>query len=813
MQFAFVYVALVFAAAVFLWNRFAPVRLEWRIALLFYLLVLLLLFKPLTQNYVGFPADLIFGLYPWLGVGQEFEWSNHEINDVTLQMVPWAHQIREAWKSGEPPLWNDNAGSGYPLLANGQSGAFSIFRWLAIPFDLGTSFSVEVALKILLALAGAYLFLRRRNLSPNAAVVGAISFGFCTFNIVWLYFPHVSTAVFLPLVFLGIEFLIERPRFLRLFFLAVVFALMLLNGHPETAAHIVFGSGLWLLWRMITREASMKSVGAITVAGLIALALSGPMLLPLAEALPFSQRMDLLRQELQHGESSFVPQLLTNVVQVGFYGTGFEETMWGPTIPEFVSTYAGIAGVIGWIAALMELRRRRWRDPLFFFVPATVLIMGIAYNWPVFSEAFHKIPLFSLAANGRLRLVLCWFLAILAAEAIRLLDDPEGRRSVLAGTSAALLILLSLFILHRIPPEARFLEVAVTTTIPRLLVIVAFALALLAARRRIPALLVFAPAILITAVSIDLLHWDLRWNPPVPASMVYPETPLITELVERQRSPQQGEVFPFRIAAATSTFFPNAAAVFGLEDIRSHDPMAYGRYLGALRVFTGYSSDEYFGMLRHFDDPFIDYLNVRYVITGAHEGLTHPRFQQIYDGVDGKLFRNMEALPRFYPARNVIVEYDDHKRFTRIRQNRDWANTVILKYIPSDLESLVRADLLDPRPLSSPLATVKIVESKSTRFRLLVDAPRWTMIVSSQPQWPGWKVYRNGKERLKITEINAAFIGFIVPPGRSEIEVAYQPRSYTIGWQLSLLVLGIMIVIATAGAFFSHRGRATAPQR
>jgi len=804
-QFAFVYVAVVFAAAVFLWNRFAPVRLEWRIALLFYLLVLLLLFKPLTQEFVGFPADLIFGLYPWLGVGQEFKWSNHEINDVTLQMVPWAHQVRESWMSGEAPLWNNKAGSGYPLLANGQSGAFSIFRWIAMPFALGTSFTIEAALKILLALAGAYLFLRRRLYSPVASAAGAISFGFCTFNIVWLYFPHVSTAVFLPLVFLGIDLLVERPRFGRVFLLAIFFALMLLNGHPETAAHIVFGSGLWLLWRIITREASMKSVGAIVLAGMLALALAAPLVFPLLEAIPFSQRMESIGSEDPVAEPRFVAQFLAIIVNVGFYGTEFEKTMWGPTIPEFVSTYAGIAGVIGWIAALAELRRRKWRDSLFFYVFGTILILGIAFNWPFFSEAFHKIPLFSLAANGRLRLVLCWFLAILAAEAIDLLRDEKGRRSVAIGTSAALAILIGLFALNKFPAEVRFFQLALTSTLPRLLVVLAFGLALLAAKKNSKRLTVVAPVLLLASISVDLLQWDLRWNPPVPSEMVYPETPLVRALVEKQRSPDKDEILPFRIAAPTSTFFPNAAGVFGLEDIRSHDPMAFGRYLGALRVFTGYSSDEYFGMLRHFDDPFVDYLNVRYVMTGVHESLTHPKFQQIYDGPDGKLYRNLEALPRFYAARNVIVEFDDNTRFRRIKANRDWAQTVILKYIPTDLIDAVRGDLLDPREVTAPIASVKIVESKSARFRLDIDAPRATMIVSSQPAWPGWKIYRNGKSRLKMIEINAAFMGFIVPPGKSTIEVVYQPRSYTIGWQLSLLVLGAMTLVGLATGFFNRR--------
>lgn len=799
MHLAFLYVAAVFAVAVLLWNRLSTTKIEWRIAALFYALVLILLFKPLTQNFVGYPADLLLTLPPWAGSEPVIEGSNHEINDVVLQMVPWAHQVRESWKRGEAPLWNENAGGGYPLLANGQSGAFSIFRFIALPFDLARSFSIEAALKLLVALSGAYLFMRRRGISMLSSSVTAISFGLSTFLIVWLYFPHISTAVFLPLVFYGIDAIVERPRFARVAFLAIVFGVMLLNGHPETAAHIVFASSLWLLWLLITREAEWKAAVAIIIAGLLGLALAAPMVLPLLEALPYSQRMDFIEGE-KLVEASFVPSLLVVPLQVGYYGMKFDGTMWGPTIAEFVSSYAGIAGVIGWFAALLRMRRSRWRDPIFFFVPATVIILGIAYNWPFFADAFRKIPVFSLAANGRLRLILCFFLAILAGKAVESLSDASGRRSVLIATVVTGLLLAGLFVV--VPPPAEFANVAWGTTLPRAIVVVVFALSLFALRRDRFARIV--PAALVAAVSFDLLHWDIRWNPPVPSRLVYPSTPAIDRLVALERDPEPGEIVPFRIAGTSATFFPNAAAMFGLEDIRAHDPMAYGRYLGALRVFTGYSSDEYFGMLREFDDPFLDFLNVRYVITGSHEEIQHPRYRKIYEGKDGKIFLNTEALPRFFPARNVIVEGDDAKRLKRVREHRDWANTVFLKYIPSDLEAKVRGDFLDPRPLSAPMARVSTRPMGPGRFRVVVDAPRWTMIISSVADWPGWKIYRDG-ERLRSIAVNETFMGFAAPPGRSEVDVVYEPRSYTIGWQLALFTLGALAFIGAATGWFNRR--------
>ena len=113
------YVGALYALAVWLARRFG-VDFRWRIAAFFYLLVLLFLWRPMTQSYVNLPVDFLSGLPPW-SFTERIRPQNGEINDVALQMVPWAHEVREQWKSLRFPLWNSHAVSGYPLLANGQS--------------------------------------------------------------------------------------------------------------------------------------------------------------------------------------------------------------------------------------------------------------------------------------------------------------------------------------------------------------------------------------------------------------------------------------------------------------------------------------------------------------------------------------------------------------------------------------------------------------------------------------------------------------------------------------------------------------------
>jgi hypothetical protein len=406
-------------------------------------------------------------------------------------------------------------------------------------------------------------------------------------------------------------------------------------------------------------------------------------------------------------------------------------------------------------------------------------------GWPVISSAFHELPLFGLAANARLRLALCWFFAVLAGAVMQQL--VEGRRTPAFVTVAAGATALAMAFWKNEFPNEQALEHAVLTTWPRALPLAgALAAALLAPRARRVAV-----GVLVPLAVLDLWSFGYPWNPVLPQKLLYPSTPLIERLSAEQRAADQGTAPPFRIAATGPTLFPNSPAMYGLEDIRSHDPMSYGRTLGALRVFTGYSSFDYFGVLKRFEDPFINYLNVKYLVTMKREEYTSDRFALVYDGPDGRIYQNRDWLPRFYPARNVLVEFDPQKRIKAIIDHRDWANLVILERIHTSLIDRVRADLLSHHRPEDSIATVKVAKNGDAAFRLTIDAPRWTLIVGSQPNFPGWKVYRNDEERLKIIEVNGAFIGFLVPPGRSVVDVVYRPRSFWYGSAVSLLTVVI----------------------
>jgi len=781
------YVAAIYTFAVLIARRYR-IDLPWRIAALFYLLVLVFLFRPMTQDYVNIPVDFLRLLPPWSLMTRAHEVINDEMNDLVLQIVPWANQARQSWQSFHAPLWNSLSGGGYPLLANGQSSALSLIRILALPLRLQEAMTAEAAFKLLIALTFMYLYCRRRGYSELASTVGAISFAFCTFLIVWLHFPIVTVAAFLPAVFLGIDLLIERGTQARFAFSAIVWALMLVGGHPETVSHAFFLALLYVVWVALAerlfpdRQQMLRTLVRLGAALAVGALIASPFLATFGEAVTRSKRF----QELKAAPnvigyySDFASQVI--LLQPHFYGEVPMEDAWGPARAESITGFAGILGVAAWVALLIRtIVTRRWRSREAFFVVATPIVLGIILAWPVVSTLFHLI--FSLAANARLRLLLCFLLSIQAAAALSLVERERGWWYLIgiAAAAGALYALMNTVDF----PNAFAHDTAMLAILPSMIVLLVASLVPIAGRwKAVPIVL------LIVFIIGELWKVDRGWNPVLPASMWYPETPVITALEKLQA--QEPPNAPFRMVAMGPVFFPNSPAMYGFEDIRAHDPMANGRYIGILRVITGYDPSDYFAKWENLATPLVNFLNVKYVVSAPRwRPNDQDRYRLVYEGRDGTIFENRDVLPRFFPARNVVLEFKRDYFLNRLQNLNDWSSTALVRNLPVENDR-ERLDLLAPRPADAPEATLTMISASPTEFVMRVQAPRYTMISGSQALWPGWHVERNG-QKVDPIEVNGAFLGFVVRPGESIVRVHYAPLSFRIGAGISLITLVILL--------------------
>lgn len=700
------YVAALYALATLIVRR-TKIDLPWRIATLFYLLTLVFLFKPMTGEYNNVASDVLKLVPPWQVAGfDKYAVSNYELQDVMFELAPWAEQARQSWRSLRVPLWNPLAGCGMPLLANMQSAALSPLRLLALPLPLAHALTAEAAMKILAALTFTFLYCRRRyDLLPSVA--GAISFGFGTFILSWQHYPIGATGAFLPAVLLAIDLLGERRTFGRFVFAAALGPLLLSQGHPESVAHIAFVA---LAYALVTAPRAWKRLAA---AAITAALLAAPILLPFLEAMPHTMRYHDLQRDSHRDATPFSDfASLALLVHPRIYGE-HPGRPWGPAVAEAVSGFCGILGIAGFFALLGRWQRLQ-RVEIFYAVATVVLLLCLA-DVPVVSVPLRA--LFAMALNARLRLPFSFFLAVQAAALVH-----YGRsewRPVIAGACGAAITLA--FVMDRTKfPDSAALHYACLSVGPSVAV-----LAALFTRR---------PLLIALAVSVELFLTSAAWNPVQRGVDLYPRTPLVDALRALKTSD------PYRIAGIGPPLFPNVNAIFGLEDVRVHDPTASANYLALLRTTKQWNPTAYYEAWNDPDSPLLDRLNARWIVTAPHVELA--RYRLVYDGYDGRIFENMHALPRFFSSGAKVV----------------------------------------------------IRNAGGDAYELHVDAPRPALVASSIAFWPGWRVTYDGQP-LRPRLVDGAFLGFEIPAGRAIVRVLYLPLSFQAGAAVSLLTIVVLAII------------------
>jgi hypothetical protein len=622
----FIYVGAIYAMAVALARRGGN-ALPRRIAILFYALVLVFLFKAMTGPYVCIATDIPKLIAPWSASAPgmtKYTVLNMETHDVPMQLAPWAHQVREAWKSGHAPLWNALAGCGYPLLANAQSAAFSPLRILALPLPLGYAMTAEAAMKMLVALTFTFLYCRRRYaILPSS--IAAIAYGFGPFVVAWLHFAQSTAACFLPAVLYQIDLLVERRTYARFAMTAAIGAAVVFCGHPETAVHILLFSIAYVLWIVIV-EKERAFLPALVGAGAVAFLLALPMIIPFAENVEQSTRFeDMKRADAEMPFSDATSLAL--LVQPRLYGTR-PGNPWGPAGAEAVTGFAGILGIAAIIAiAIDTIARRRFRAREVFFVIAAIGIFILLANVKPAVAAMHAI--IGLAANARLRFLFAWILAVLIAAALdRLRTIPFAIGLASAGLLIAIIAIRTPF------PSAAARHDGFISIIPSAIVLVVAALALIPRMRSVASLL------LVAAVIAEMWPLTIGWNSAFPLDTFYPRTPLIDAVLRYHRPGFD------RVAGIGNVLFPNTNSIFGIEDARIHDPMEPAGYV---RFIGDWISHDYYK--KWFDDatPMLDRLNIRWVMTEPTRELTdRARYVLRYAGPDGRLYENLHVKPRFF---------------------------------------------------------------------------------------------------------------------------------------------------------------------
>ena len=205
----------------------------WRVAAVFALLLAILLWPVLVGGKVLLPLGNLVGFAPWRGLPPP-EPPTHSIQgDLVHQIAPWQAEVRRALDDGRWPLWNEHAGAGMPLQGDPQSQVFQPLLVASLPLPLSAAVGATGALRILLALVGMFVLLRRQGLCEAASLVGSLGYGLCGATLLWLGWPIANVVAWTPFGLYAVARCHRDGGRRDVALLAAVTAALLLGGHPR----------------------------------------------------------------------------------------------------------------------------------------------------------------------------------------------------------------------------------------------------------------------------------------------------------------------------------------------------------------------------------------------------------------------------------------------------------------------------------------------------------------------------------------------------------------------------------------------------
>jgi hypothetical protein len=696
----------------------APV--PWRIASLLLFFTLAFLHGAVFSSRLPVPLDEVARGYPFRGVTSEVRSRNPLTNDTVKLFLPWMQVAREELLQGRAPLWNPYSFSGYPLLGNGESAPFSPLFLVTLFVPLPKQIVAMAGLKIFLALLFGYLFLKREKVSDAAACFGAVAFAFSVYQTTVLYYSAASVSALLPAALFAILHAMDEGSKRSIVLVAIIVATLLANGHPESVLHIAIGAALAVVIDVALSPAErdrLFRLGYPVVGALAGAMLSAPAWVPTLEMIPLSARYAAL-----HAAPPMAPLPLTAlwalVAPNGFGNPLRHNWNWISNYTIVAVSYIGLAALALVIAAIISrgtgARARCW-------VALAVILFLVAMDWSVLGHAINALPLFSIAANDKLRFVAGFFAIAAAATAVERVSRLEYLAAALPLAGLAVYV----FGRHRM----------VMRPIDLLPVLLLFALAPLLRTR-------WSAAAALTVTAVELFVLNAGFNALVPARYFRPELPIIQAL--RSRAPAE----PFRVAGFDWTFLPNASAQYGLEDIRGSDPMALESYLEYLRPLMTRDQTTDLDRLTIVNDPVtggetrLDFLGLRFLMAAPGASFESP-WKLVYSGSDGTLFENEHSFGRFFGFGPEVTT-------TQAGAGR---------YL---------VDVMTKRP-------AEVVSS-------VPAAPGWRALRAGRrleidPRH-GWSIGVHRKGLIDLEDDHGAFVAFKVPAGASHIEVVYHPASF-----------------------------------
>ena len=382
-------------------------------------------------------TDLLSLVSPWnstLEVTGSF--TNTLLGDTFDSAVPQTALITESLHTGTLAQWNPYQSGGSELGGLPNSGAFSPLSlpWWILPLSYAPG--VVKLLEIVTIAVGMSLFLRRLRLPSASWAVASLVFASSGFMVSWTNWPQTRVAAFIPLLFWAMDRAAVRRRLVDAVPVGMVLAAMFLGGFPAVVGYSLYAGAAYIITRAIVDSRRLRTVlVACAVNGLgliVGLLLSAWQLIPFAlnalNLVDFSVREQTSRIHLPWDS-------LATALVPGIVGTPGGSNYWGSRYNAIEAfSYVGVAAFVLILASLIVRSSQRPVRAPAVFSGITLAVCGVLlFVGGPFLELAQELPIFDNNPVLRLRVMMGFFAAVLAAYGFANLLAAEPAADVLVG--------------------------------------------------------------------------------------------------------------------------------------------------------------------------------------------------------------------------------------------------------------------------------------------------------------------------------------------------------------------------------------------
>ena len=472
-----------------------------------------------------------------------------EQGDLVTQFYPWRTALNSTLSIGKAPLWNSHVLMGAPYVAMPESGVFFPLNWVFSILRGPVAWSLLFLVRAVIIAITMAVFTKRLGMSPAASIFCGFTFAFCGWVLAFQSRPQLDTAMWLPLMFLSVDWLREKPSRVPIAVGALAFAFPVLGGHPEIAFQVILLGLLYAGYRAfpLTQE-TVRYLAAFGVTGLLSLMLAAVQLLPTLEWIGLIPRSLAERWPPLPGV-----EIIAFISRDLFHHPNVD----GVFIPEGAAYVGAFA-----LAALPFAYFWRKRRDVVFFAVMTFLCVEIVYGWQPVSGLAQHVPVLNGLPNWRFLVGADFALTVLAGFGLSALEsrcsepNPRSSRAALIialGVSGAACGLLLLRAGH---------HTAIPYRLNLALILLAVAMAVLAYIRAVDrAALLRWTAVLVAA---DLLAFSMGHIPFVRSTDIYPTNPVFDFLRQHANS-------TWRVAPVDLAYGNNFELPYGLSTAAGYD--------------------------------------------------------------------------------------------------------------------------------------------------------------------------------------------------------------------------------------------------